>query len=401
MSKSDKVKPPHIAIYGMFGVGNTGNDATLEVTLAELRRRLPDVRVTIITTNPELVEAAVGLPAVAIRPRASAALPGPFGKLQREWGRWRAEQALLREVDCLLIPGTGILDDFGAGVMEHPYPLWRWCTAARQAGAQVKFVSVGAGPVKNAWSRRFFRWAAGGAGHRSYRDASSRAFVRDELKLDVSNDVVTPDIVLALDVAPAQPPQSPPRVIGVGVMDYHSWTGARGGADAYEPYIAKMAAFADGLLRQGCAIRILTGDTGDAPAVADFHARLARDAPEFAQAIEIPAIATLRDLCAEVAKTDAVVATRYHTIIAALISGRPAVSIGYSVKNQAVMGEFGLGAFCQDIGDFDVETLRRHFEAVTRDSAYRARLRDLAAQKKAALSAHFDMVATEIAAAVS
>src|SRR5690348_17069242 len=58
---------PHILLYGGFGIGNTGNDATLEVTLAGLRNRLPGAHFTVVATDPAVVKANFGVPAVAIR----------------------------------------------------------------------------------------------------------------------------------------------------------------------------------------------------------------------------------------------------------------------------------------------------------------------------------------------
>lgn len=386
---------PHIVLYGMFGIGNTGNDATLEATLAALRTRLPGARFTVVASEPDRVQDMFGVPSAPIRADVrGAAWAGPAQKVTRELSRWADARALMRTADCLVIPGTGILDDFGATVMGHAYHLWRWCVAARQADASVKFVSVGAGPAEKAWSRRLFRMAAQAADHRSYRDEASKAFVRDVLKLDVTRDAVTPDLVFGLDVsAPVQ--RAEIKTIGVGVMDYHSWLGDVEQGDAYEPYIEKMTLFGVWLLQQGKRIRVLTGDSGDDGAVRDFVSRLKAAAP--ASAVDVPEISTLRQLCSEIGYTDAVVATRYHTIVAALICGRPAVSIGYAAKNRAVMREFGAGAYCQDIGDFDLDRLKRQFNDATAAGGAE-RLRAVAADLRERVDAHFDTVAGEIAA---
>jgi polysaccharide pyruvyl transferase WcaK-like protein len=386
-------------VYGLFGIGNTGNDATLDVTLAELKKHLPDVRFTVVAPEPQRVSADFGVACVPIRPEPERQrrMPAPARQLTNEWVRWERARALLRTADCLLIPGTGILDDFGVSVMSHAYQLWKWCAAARAVGTPVKFVSIGAGPVEQAWSRRLFRLAAKTADHRSYRDELSLTFARDVLKLDTTHDCVTPDLVFGLDIE-ASPPTDAVRTVGIGVMDYHNWRQGSGAPDVYEPYMRKLSGFGLDLLGQGKTIKILVGDTGDIGAAADFRERLVRGAPDRAGAVTVAQTPTLRQLCAEIATTDAVVATRYHTIIGALLCGRPAVSIGYAGKNKAVMEMFGAGAYCQNIGDYDVGLLQRQFADATADCADTHRkLRAVARRLRQEVQEHFARIAGEVA----
>jgi polysaccharide pyruvyl transferase WcaK-like protein len=106
----------------------------------------------------------------------------------------------------------------------------------------------------------------------------------------------------------------------------------------------------------------------------------------------------LRTLCAEIATTDAVVATRYHTIIGALLCGRPAVSIGYAGKNKAVMEMFGAGAYCQSIGDYEIDVLQRQFADATANSADTHRkLRTIARRLRQEVQDHFARIAGEVA----
>jgi polysaccharide pyruvyl transferase WcaK-like protein len=255
---------------------------------------------------------------------------------------------------------------------------------------------VGAGPVEGGLSRQLFRFAARQADHRSYRDEASRQFAKNVLGLAVSGDRVTPDLVFGLDIE-APPPAAKARVVGIGVMTYHNWLGRDDAPDQYEPYLSKLAEFAHGLLAEGRTIRLLAGDQVDAETVADFSSRLTSRAPEHAGAVASKPTSTLRELCAEIALTDVVVATRYHTIIGALMCGRPAVSIGYAEKNAAVMRAFDLGEYCQDISSFDVETLRRHFAAVAANpSLASADLLSVAQRLRGEVREHLARVAAEI-----
>ncbi len=383
----------------MFGFGNTGNDATLEVTLAEIGRCLPDARFTVVASAPDKVSSAFGVRCVPIRyePPRQWRFLGPVGKLTREWARWDEARALLRTADCLLVPGTGILDDFSATVFGHAYQLWKWCAAARQVGTPVKLVSVGAGPVERGWSRRLFRLTARVADHRSYRDEGSFAFTREVLQIDTSNDRITPDLAFGLDVD-APPLFSAVETVGVGVMNYHNWLDSKEAPDVYEAYMSKLADFGCALLKQGKKIRVLVGDSGDAAAAADLRARLLKGAPERASAVSQGETASLRALCADIAKTDAVVATRYHTIVGALMCGRPAVSIGYADKNRAVMEVFGVGALCQNIWSYELDMLHSQFAAATADVAQTNKdFRAVAERLRRQVREHFASVAQEIA----
>jgi polysaccharide pyruvyl transferase WcaK-like protein len=391
---------PHILLYGGFGIGNTGNDATLEVALAGLRERLPDAQFTVVAPMPEAVAAEFDVASVPIdapaspRPRWIAPAFKPFNEI----GRWLQTRRLMKTVDCLVVPGTGIFDDLVVTARQHAYPLWRWCALARRAGVNVMFVSVGAGPVKRAPSRRLFAWAAALADRRSYRDEASRDFVREILRVDTSEDIITPDLVFGLDVA--APPLRPAgkRVIGVGVMDYHTWSGEKGTPDdIYDQYMAKLSDICLDLLRKGHALNILVGDIGDAPAADDLRDRLAKAAPDRKDDVVATHARSLRDLCGAIGKTDAVAATRYHTVVGALMCGRPAISLGYAEKNRAVMTDFELGPYCHDIWDFDSTKVQTQLSELLSDLPARGdRLRRSVDRLREAVSIHMDSIAAAI-----
>ncbi len=64
----------------------------------------------------------------------------------------------------------------------------------------------------------------------------------------------------------------------------------------------------------------------------------------------------------QMSDTTMVVATRYHNIVCALKMGKPTISLGYADKNSALMTEFGLSDFCQEISSFDVDRLKAQTE---------------------------------------
>jgi polysaccharide pyruvyl transferase WcaK-like protein len=99
----------------------------------------------------------------------------------------------------------------------------------------------------------------------------------------------------------------------------------------------------------------------------------------------------------QIAETDLVVATRFHNIVCALKLGKPAISIGYAAKNDALMAEMGLGEFCQHIESFDVDVL---IEQVTRLIAgrrdYEDRIREVNLLYQEQLAEQDSLLATQI-----
>ncbi len=59
----------------------------------------------------------------------------------------------------------------------------------------------------------------------------------------------------------------------------------------------------------------------------------------------------------QIAKTDIVIASRYHNIVCALSMGRPAISLGYAKKNDALLNDTGLSEFSHHIETFNPQLL--------------------------------------------
>ncbi|HLO76090.1 MAG TPA: polysaccharide pyruvyl transferase family protein [Magnetospirillum sp.] len=352
-----------IALFGLFGCGNTGNDGSLEAALAFLRVACPDAVVTCICANPERIERTFGIRALGF------GLAGLRQGLMDRLLPRKLENCLRifrhrRDFDVLLFPGTGILDDFGAGPWSIPLTILGWCLAARIGGARIAFVSIGAGPIHHPVSRRLMKWAARLAQYRSYRDTVSRQYM-DGIGFDVRGDEIFPDLAFGLPV-PNRParPAGARLVVGVGVMSYYGWSHDRvRGHDIYTAYLGKLRSFVQWLLDQGHGVRLLMGDTEDRAAVDDLMGMLAPGA-----VVAAPAL-SLHEVMEHIAETDVVVATRFHNVVCALKLGRPTVSISYASKNDALLADMGLGEFCQQIETFDVGLLIDQFTRLVRDRA--------------------------------
>jgi polysaccharide pyruvyl transferase WcaK-like protein len=367
-----------IGLLGLFGIGNFGNDASLEAMLNFLRRVRPDAELICICGHPGNVERDFAIATVPLR------LPPPSStsfrifdrilfKLPRALHMWMCSIRELRQFDALIIPGTGILDDFGERPQGVPLSLFCWCLAARCRGTRAAFVSIGAGPIHNRVSRWLMKSAARMASYRSYRDEVSRSFMV-RIGADGPKAQVFPDIAFKLPVSKGSlrpPGEDQVLTIGVGVMGYYGWYGTSSQAqEIYSTYIDKITRFVVWLLDLGHRVRVIMGEDSDWPAVCDLMRRANSERPSLPNGrIVADTASSIHDVMAQIADADIVVATRYHNVVCALMLGKPTISIGYAKKNDALLAEMKLREFCQHIEQLDVDLLVDQFTRLLSDQA--------------------------------
>lgn len=389
--------PPEkrIALFGLFGCGNFGNDGSLEAMVAFLRRAHPQANLTCICSNPALIRERYGLATIPISCRYAegAASPHRIGRTRKVLQK--VQDLLLtiqhiRRFDVMVVPGTGILDDFGERPHSMPWNIFRWFLGARLLGVKTAFVSIGAGPIGHPISRWLMKSAARLAHYRSYRDTMSKDFLA-AIGLPTRNDPVYPDIAFSLPAPQVAERRSSGRLtVGIGVMSYYGWYGfADGGPGINSVYLEKLSKFAIYLLDQGHRIRLLTGETCDTDAIDDLLRRVKAVRPQTPpeDLIAEPA-GSLHDLMQEMQRTDIIVATRYHNIVCALKLAKPSISLGYSKKNDVLMAEAGLADYCQHVEHFQVDTLIKQFESL--NAARR--------QHERAIAAHGRVIQSRLAA---
>jgi polysaccharide pyruvyl transferase WcaK-like protein len=271
---------------------------------------------------------------------------------------------VIRTADVMIIPGTGILDDFGERLLGMPFDIFNWCLAARIVGTRLAFVSIGAGPIGRPLNRLLMTAAARLAHYRSYRDTVSKTFM-DSVGFDTTRDAIYPDIVFRLTAPSAMVPRhrSGALTVGVGVMTYRGWYDfAEEGQSIFDRYIGKLTQFVVYLLDNGYNVRLLTGETGDQTALDALLGEVRKVRPNLAEATLVAEPAhSLHDLMRQMSPTDIVVATRFHNIVCALKVGKPTISLGYAAKNDVLMAEMGLGDYCQHVERFDVKALIAQF----------------------------------------
>ena len=384
-----------VGVFGLFGAGNFGNDASLEVMLNFLRGVRPDAELICVNCHPENVTRDFSIASLPMRP------PVPAGRYFRIVDRMllRLPRALhmwiwtIRQVgrfDALIIPGTGILDDFRERPQGVPLSLFLWCLAALCCRTKVAFVSVGAGPIHNRVTRWLMKSAARTASYRSYRDQVSRSFMLS-IGVKAQNDPVVPDIVFNLPMAQRSLRSGDQQMaVGIGVMAYYGWYGTNSQAqEIYATYIDKITRFIVWLLDRGHHVRVVIGEDTDWTAVCDVLEATAALRPGLPDgSIAADTASSVHDVMAQLAETDLVVATRYHNVVCALMLGKPTISIGYAKKNDALLADMHLREFCQYIESLDVDLLTEQFSRLASDrgrheaevrsanNAFRERLRE-------------------------
>lgn len=112
-------------------------------------------------------------------------------------------------------------------------------------------------------------------------------------------------------------------------------------------YVSKVTTLVNRLLASGRQVRLLIGDKGDIEAARDILEQLA---PAEANKVAFEPSASLHELMQQIAGIDVVIAkSRYHNIVCALAMGRPTISTAYASKNDALLHDTGLAAFCHRI----------------------------------------------------
>jgi polysaccharide pyruvyl transferase WcaK-like protein len=363
-----------IALFGIFGVGNFGNDATLETCLALVRDVEPATRVLCVTTNPDGVAQTfdvdtteLGAPPVATYSRRS---------LRRivslSWSQWRGlreARRALRHVETFVVAGTGVLDDQHT-TSQLALDVFRWSLAGRLAGAKVVVLSVGAGPIDRRLGRVLTRAALWLAHDVSYRDARSRDYMRS-IGRNVSRDRVLPDLVLSWQprVEPDHHEARQGNCVAVGVLWEGNWRGRP--ADC-ERYLDRMVALIELLATDGFGTALMIGDESDVGTLSAIRARAAAAGCHVAaaDARAFGEVVSMIEGCV------AVVASRYHNLIAGVLADRPVISLGYGPKNVALMEQLGTPERSHDIDTFDVDRVADQVRSAARteDASYEVQI---------------------------
>lgn len=374
-------------MFGEFGIGNLGNEATLSEALRRVRVTMPQAAVKVLCYDAErtltahngehpLLSTGSVLKSERSEGRASHLLPARLGRLFSRFGDMGRTFRGTRGAAVVIIPGTGILEELWVGTWGVPALLLALVVGAWIHHAPVAIVSVGVDVPRTFLTAKFFSVVV--------RRASLRTF-RDKHSVDAAQTLLggrwragraprlTPDIVLGAPItAVLTTPERP--CLALGVMRYYGASDSFDeGATIHATYVDAISTFARGVLARGWDLRIFGGDDGDLPVARDIEARLTRwlstqaidPAPSIA-IVEARSMAEVDDL---IGSSTAVVATRYHNVVSAIRLNKPVISVSYGTKGHSLMQQAGMGRYCQWIEGLDATLLDKQFQQVVDEAA--------------------------------
>ncbi len=369
----DRVDPEstrlRVGLFGRLGSGNIGNDASLEAVLGYLSMEVPGAEIDCMCSGAVEVTRRYGLPSTPLHWEYSES------RVRSRWVRagltasrlalgalidtWRTA-SWVRRHDVVIVPGMGVLEStLPQRPWELPYSLFLLSCFGRVFGTKVAFVCVGTTVVREWLTGRLLTAAGKLAHYRSFRDKYSLDAARAMGYAD-DHDKVYPDLVFALSSPPGRPGTS--TSVGVGVMAYFGRSEDWFRADqVHAEYVGQMKQFVRWLVEAGHRVRLLIGDAADEPVAETIVA----DARTYCMPGPLPVVydpvSSASDLVSQLAPLDAVVATRFHNVLVALMCAKPTLAIGYGEKHNALMAEMGVEEFVLEIRSLKVEHLKKQF----------------------------------------
>ncbi|WP_324145161.1 polysaccharide pyruvyl transferase family protein [Intrasporangium sp.] len=391
----EPVRTKRVGLFGKLGAGNYGNDGSLEALLAHLRSHHPSVPVDCMAAGPTVVEERYGIPAVDLSWDRGGPRSG-FRLLDRGLTALRVGMGLAidawriacwtRQHSVAIVPGMGTFEStMQVRPWQTPWSLFALAMSARAFGTSLAVVSVGASNPPDPLTRILLGRALRLASHRSFRDEQSRA-AASEMGVDTSHDVVLPDLAFALSTPPRSGRAS--GIVGVGVIAWYGAESERAGAGAINVrYRAALQDFLGRVVDSGRSVRLLVGDDIDVPVAMDMRDAVLAERPWLAaDAIVFDPVSTLGEYMSQVVDLDAVVASRFHNVLCALMCGVPTIAVGYGDKHRMLMKRFGVSRFSHEIRSLDVDDLERSLDGLLAEGdRLSPQLLDLAAEQRQAL----------------
>jgi len=397
--------------FGGFGLGNFGNEITLQAILYHLRHLLPDVEIRCICTDAWVTATTHNIIAVPIsrtaakswRPhnRLARVFRSVFVGMPRELYLWLEALMTLKRTDFLIIPGTGLLTDAYGLRNWGPYGLFKWSLVAKIRGCKVLFVSVGAGPVDSRLGRWLVKSTLALADFRSYRDNETKEYL-SSIGAAAASDRVYPDLAFSIadEITPKSAIQGRRRpVVGLGLMLYHGKLSSdKQRQSTYTAYLEELMLFAKWLLERDYDIRLLIGELSDKPVITEFKTLLKDRLEVFDEdRIMDDPVLSVEDLLAQLAETDAVVATRFHNVLLALALNKPVISISFHQKCTSLIQDMGLKEYCQDIRHLNADKLIEQFCQMEKNAdTLKQMIREKVAQYREALDEQYKLIFNDL-----
>ncbi|MGI8459453.1 MAG: polysaccharide pyruvyl transferase family protein [Propionibacteriaceae bacterium] len=355
-----------VVLFGEFGCGNLGNEASLDAVLAWIRTR-PEITIGSITREPDVVAREHAIASVSMfgdRSRLSW-LPRPLRKVAQKLSDPLTIASRLRPGQLVVVPGTGVFEQAMSGPpWGLPLSMFGLALAVRARRARLALVGVGASYDTRRSVRLLTRGIVALSEFVSVRDEYSKAAF-GSIGADATRTTVFPDVAFSLVedvpgdvVAPATGPAEGGLRVGLGVISYHDPDDHEGGQQIAQEYEATITEFCGWLVDQGHQVELLVGDASDGPLAEQVVAAVAGRGPGRACFAGYP---DYRSLLHRVRSLDVVVGSRYHNLIFGLMNGTPVMSVGYADKCERLLAAAGLGSYALRLERVTVDDLQHVF----------------------------------------
>lgn len=391
-------------ILSPCGTGNLGDETTVAVLIREIHARFPHAEIYGLTTNPTDTSRRHGITAYPARSgvrigksnnppnHASRSRPGPdmsaakaqlkralkklpfffsclkwlqgmpahLASFSRELPFLAHSFKRVRGTDLLIVAGSGQLCDNFFGIWGFPYTLLKWAVIGRLAGAELAFVSCGAGPIDARLSKLFFRFALQLADYRSFRDEASRTLIE---KIGIRhNDPVTPDLVFGLNLPADENGGRQSRIVAINPFPYcdgRYWPTAN--PDAYSSYVTRLANSVSWIIKHNHTVLFFpTQVRSDTLVIDDVKRILARDMTALLDRhLLVAPIGTANDLIDQLRQADLVIASRFHGVLISFLLNKPVLALSHHPKVTSLMQDMGQSEYLLDVDTFDVQSVAR------------------------------------------
>ncbi len=301
----------------------------------------------------------------------------------------------LKGFDLVIVGGSGQLVDNEGGPLNHPYNHFKWSWLARLVGARFMFLSVGAGPLFTGLGKWFIKRSLLMASYRSFRDDYSKKLV--ESFGVTENNIVCPDQAFSIDVV-EKPSERKNKKLVVGVapiayLDPRHWPEID--PARYRHYVEKMAEFTEWLIKTHHHVLFFhTQVNGDDLVIPDIKKILAqKPSVNLEEDTSEHPVQWFTEAFDAIAKTDFVVASRFHAIIFSYVMNRPSVGVSYDRKINNAMASVGQLDFALDIRTFTVDELIEKFIALKgQTTEAKAKIQAKVGEFRAQLEQQYDHV---------
>ncbi len=376
------MKRNKIILFGNFGTKNWGNEGTLEATMQNVRKNRGDRQIVCICTDPDDARKRYGIDtlsarvpytryfmntnSILIKALRKLLLAPPVSVIHLFKGI-----GIMISSTTMIVPGTGILSNFGTGSFGIPYLVFKWCLLAKICGVKLVFLGNGAGPLREKLSRKFIACALKLADYRSYRSEADKSFIKN-IGVNTENDHVHPDLAFDLTnrIFDQNETDGANQVIGLGLMDYYGKYGiSKGNESVYQNYINTMYEFVEWCISKQYKVRILIGDSTYDTSVKQEFLQLLRDNLDerFPEYIIDGDVKTLNDLLLQISSTEIIISPRFHNIIFGLMLSKPVLSLSYHNKVESLMENFGILDYSLSLDELDINVLIDKFKMLDLD----------------------------------